>query len=86
MRFRRCDQCDSIATHSRQDPAGHLEQRCAAHSIGDGWTRVCSIAGCEKPPRFKVEYRVGNKLARLTTCPEHFQIMPEDIAEVFRID
>jgi hypothetical protein len=33
-----------------------------------------------------VEYRVGERLARLTACPEHFQIMPEDISEVFKID
>ena len=78
--------CDAIATHSRQDPAGHVEQRCAAHSAGDGWARTCSIVGCQKPPRFKVEYRVGERLARLTACPEHFQIMPEDISEVFKID
>ncbi len=86
MRFRRCDMCDSIAVFLRPGNDGPGELRCAAHCTGDGWVRVCSVLGCEKPPRFKVEYRVGDRLARVTTCPEHFHFIPEDISEVFRID
>lgn len=86
MRFRRCDVCDSIAVFSRPGKDGTGELSCAAHVTGDGWARVCSATGCDRPPKFKVEYRVGDKLARLTACPEHFQFIPEDISEVFRID
>jgi hypothetical protein len=86
LRFRRCDICESIATLTRVEPSGLEQQRCSVHAEGDGWAQVCSVEGCGRRPMFKVDYRMGDKRARMTSCPEHFHVLPDDISEVFRID
>ena len=85
MRFRRCAECEAIAAMRRSTARGEPEYACEAHAVGDGWGRVCSVEECERPPMFKVEYRVSEKRAQMTTCPEHFQILPDDMSEVFRL-
>lgn len=86
MRFRRCGSCEAIAMFRRAARGGGPEElACERHAQGDGWARICAVEGCEKAPAFKVEYRVSEKRAQLTTCPEHFEILPDDMSEVFRV-
>ncbi len=86
MRFLRCDACEAIAVARRQAAAARPEHACQAHAEGTGWMRICSVDGCDRPPKFKIEYRVMEKRALMTTCPEHFRIMPDDMTEVFRME
>ena len=85
MRFRRCTICDAIAMMGRTSARGEHEYACEAHASGDGWAPVCSVDGCERPPKFRVDYRASEKRARMNTCPGHFQILPDDMSEVFRM-
>ncbi len=86
MRFLRCSACDAIAVVRRQSKEGHPEYACQTHAVEAGWTRICSVDGCDRPPKFKIEYRVMEKRALMTTCPEHFRILPDDMTEVFRME
>jgi hypothetical protein len=86
VRFRRCGSCEAIAIFRRVARREVPEElACAKHVEGEGWSRICAVEGCEHPPAFKVDYRVSEKRAHLTTCPEHFQILPDDMSEVFRV-
>ena len=85
MRFRRCADCDAIAMMRRTSAHGEHVYACEAHATGDGWAHICSVDGCERTPMFRVDYRVLEKRARMTTCPVHFQILPDDMSEVFRM-
>jgi hypothetical protein len=85
LRFRRCDHCDTIAVLQRTAPDS-IEYACRDHDEGEGWTFICSLEGCDRPPIFKVDYRMGGKHAHLTVCPEHFQILPDERFDVFRMD
>jgi hypothetical protein len=86
MRLCRCGSCERIATAHKEPPPDGGELACTSHATGDGWGRICSIEGCLGTPVFMVVYKVTDRRVRLATCLEHFQGMPNDVSEVYRLD
>ena len=86
LRFIRCAECEAIAVFRREGQEGEVQYACRQHAEGEGWRPMCSAEGCDRQPLFRVDYRMGVKHAHLTVCPEHFQILPDDRFDVFRMD